>query len=148
MSKQYESLTELIPVMEKDIYGGWNMQQKGDGTPDNPYVMPHVSFTPTVYSFLSEMARIEKQHPEFDWRNYMQYLVGRGYISGLSQGFPIEELQKVPIEKLTIEDVFMMYFAVQRTDRFCEGILLKFFKDGTILNWLKRVKELDTEDNG
>ncbi len=45
MSKQYESLTELIPVMEKDIYGGWNMQQKGDGTSDNPYVMPHASFT-------------------------------------------------------------------------------------------------------
>lgn len=146
MSKQYESLTKLIPEMEKDIYGEWNLPMKGEGTKDNPYIMPHVSFTPTAYSFFSEMGKIVEQHPEFDLYNYKKYLERRGYISDAKGPFPIGELQTVPSERLNAEDIFVMCFAVQRTDRFCEGIMLKFFKDGTILKWLKRLAELDEQE--
>lgn len=30
-----------------------------------------------------------------------------------------------------------------RAERFCDGALLGFFKDGSIRKWLERLKELD-----
>lgn len=146
MSKQYESLTKLIPEMEKDIFGEWNLEKEGECTEENTSIMPYVSFTPTAYTFFSEMGRIVEQHPEFNIYNYKEYLVQRGYISDGKGPFPIEKLQTVPSEKLNEEDIFAMCFAVQRSDRFCEGIMLKFFKDGTILAWLKRLAELDEQE--
>lgn len=146
MSKQYEALTRLIPEMEKDIYGEWNFEKKGEGTKENPYTMPHVSFSPAVYSLLSELAQIEREHPEYEFRKYGEYLIGKGYIKKIAGAFPINDLKSVSVELLNDEDILMMIYAVQRADRFCEGILLGFLKDGTILKWLRRLLEFDCLD--
>jgi hypothetical protein len=34
-----------------------------------------------------------------------------------------------------------------RAERFCDGALLGFFKDGYILKWLKRLKDIDWQAN-
>ena len=39
--------------------------------------------------------------------------------------------------------IMALLVGVIRAERFCDGILLDFFKDGTIISWLKRLKEID-----
>lgn len=143
MIKRYESLTNLIPALEKDFYGGWNVHQDGDGTAEKPFIVPYVSYTLIVYSFFFEMGKIERQHPNYHFRGYKKYLTQRGVISSGKGSFPIDELKTISVERLNEEDILVMLFALQRSDRFCEGLLLDFFRSGTILKWLKRLEKID-----
>jgi len=34
---------------------------------------------------------------------------------------------------------------IVRAERFCDGIILEVVEDGTIVTWLRRLKELDME---
>ncbi len=143
MSKQFESVTRLIPALEKDFYGYWNYSDEGDGSAERPFMMPHVSFSPTVYVLFSELNNVVKNHPEYTFKEYRDYLFMKGYISTKTCAFPVAELSNVSADELSIEDIFVMLFAIQRADRFCEGVLLHFFKDGTILKWLKTLEKMD-----
>jgi len=39
-------------------------------------------------------------------------------------------------------DQNMMIYGTVRAERFCDGALLGFFKDGTIKKWLERLKKI------
>ena len=143
MSKQFETLTKLISTLEKDFYGDWIFSKEGDGSVEKPFITPHVSFTPAVYELFSELSKVVKQHSEYAFNDYRNYLFKRGYISTKASSFPINELKTVPVENMDVEDVFVMLTAVQRADRFCEGVLLDFFKDGIIIKWLRRLEKID-----
>lgn len=142
MSKQFESVTKFIPALEKDFYGDWKSLEGGNGSAERPLIMPHVSFSPTVYELFSELSRVAENHPEYAFKDYRNYLYKRGYISTKAGTFPVDELKAVTTERMNVEDVFVMLTAVQRADRFCEGVLLDFFRDGTIIRWLKRLEAL------
>ena len=38
-----------------------------------------------------------------------------------------------------------MIVTIVRSDRFCEGLLLRYLGNGMMLKWMKRLKEIDDE---
>ena len=39
----------------------------------------------------------------------------------------------------------MSILGAVRAERFCDGVLLGFFENGSIARWIERLKELDTD---
>lgn len=52
---------------------------------------------------------------------------------------------KAEVDHLDAQCIIALIFGAIRADRFVEGTLLAFLKDGFITKWLERLKTLDTE---
>ena len=49
------------------------------------------------------------------------------------------------VEDLDARCVCALLVGAVRAERFCDGALLSFFKDGSVRCWLNRLKEIDIE---
>ena len=54
---------------------------------------------------------------------------------------------KAEVDHLDAQCIIALILGAIRADRFSEGTLLAFLKDGTIVRWLERLKTLDTDSN-
>lgn len=52
-------------------------------------------------------------------------------------------MAKIEVDNLDAKCVIALIFGVIRAERFSEGILLVFLKNGSIIRWLERLKTLD-----
>ena len=53
-----------------------------------------------------------------------------------------EKIADKPIEKLTLAELATMYTFLQRGERFCDGHIAAYIKDGTLYKLVKRQQEL------
>lgn len=56
-------------------------------------------------------------------------------------------MRNIDVDTLNEQCILALIMGVIRADRFSEGTLLSFFKDGYILKWLQRLKEIDVVKN-
>ena len=57
-------------------------------------------------------------------------------------------LMRSPSLQLTYQNAtenVPMIVTIVRSDRFCEGLLLRYLGNGMMLKWMKRLKEIDDE---
>lgn len=47
------------------------------------------------------------------------------------------------ISKLDGQSIMALIMGAVRAERFCDGALLGFFRDGSIQKWLERLKEMN-----
>lgn len=52
-------------------------------------------------------------------------------------------MRNANVDTLDAKCILALIMGAIRAERFCDGALLSFFKDGYILRWLKRLKEID-----
>jgi ADP-ribosyl-[dinitrogen reductase] hydrolase len=52
-------------------------------------------------------------------------------------------LRSADVQHLDEQAILALIMGVIRAERFCEGVLLAYFKDGYIIKWLKRLAEID-----
>ena len=52
---------------------------------------------------------------------------------------------KAEVDNLDAQCIIALIYGAIRADRFGEGTLLAFLKDGFITKWLERLKTLDTD---
>ena len=52
-------------------------------------------------------------------------------------------MQKTDVSNIDGETVMALLMGAIRAERFCDGALLGFCKDGSIIKWLGRLKEID-----
>ena len=52
-------------------------------------------------------------------------------------------MSEADVSKLDAQCVMALIVGAVRAERFCDGALLGFFKDGSIQKWLTRLKEID-----
>ena len=57
----------------------------------------------------------------------------------------MESMAKTEVDNLDAKCVVALIYGAIRADRFGEGTLLAFLKDGFITKWLERLKTLDTD---
>jgi hypothetical protein len=53
-------------------------------------------------------------------------------------------MQKADVSVLDGKCIMALLLGAVRSERFCDGALLSFFKSGAIAKWLLRLKELDS----
>ena len=134
---RFDSLTKYLPQLSDDSFGTWIIDRENDGSPEHPIQMPFVNYTELVHNFIDDVMRIVDQNPEMELTHYGRILNDNG-IEWNSQS-----MSEADISKANVTCVLALLVGAIRAERFCDGALLGFFKDGSIRKWLERLKEID-----
>ena len=138
----YESLTKYLIEFPSGENGMWIIDRKNDVTPEHPIQMPHVNYSKLTRNFIDDVYSFEEAHAEMDLNHYSDILEANGI------KWRMDSMSTVSIDSLDAKCVLAMILGAVRAERFCDGALLRFFKNGSIARWLERLKELDTELQG
>lgn len=131
---QFEALTKYIPLIEQDMIGEWNMVKNDNGSLEQ---LPYVGYSETVEKFIRDIHDFVDEKEDLNLFQYWKILEDNN-IEPDSQS-----IMNADISSLDGQCVTALIVAVIRADRFSEGTLLRFLKEGYITTWLKRLKEID-----
>lgn len=131
-------MTKYIQRLEKDEYGVWVVDHKNDGSPEHPIQMPFVKYSEIVNSFIRDVYRFEEEHPEMRLTRYGEILNEHNIEWGS------KSMSEADITQLDGQCVMALLMGAVRAERFCDGALLGFFRDGSILKCLERLQNLDS----
>ena len=134
---RFAELTKFIEVIEKDEIGEWIFDKKSKGTLDDPIQMPWFSYSPVTLEFIQALYDFNDKNDQYDLYNYGDILEKNGI------EWADESMANADVSSLGDECVLALLMGVIRADRFCEGALASFLKNGCIVKWLSRLKELD-----
>ena len=134
---KFKSLTDFISKFETmDSFGEWSGGE-GEGTRESPLTMPWVNYCEDVHNFLRTFYKFSDKNPDYCLTRYSDILVSYNLKWGA------DSLITADVDLLPAECILAMIMGVIRGDRFSEGALLSFFKNGCMLRWLKRLEELE-----
>ena len=134
---QFKILTNYIPMLQCDDIGEWVIDQENDGTAEHPIQMPYVNYSETVRRFIEDVYTFAEQHQELEITRYREILKENGIEWGMN------DMEDVDVSNLNSQCVLALIMGVLRAERFCEGVILDFFKNGTIVKWLERLERLE-----
>ena len=136
MSK-FTELTKYLSLMEDDNIGSWIIDRENDGTPEHPIQMPFVNYSEMVHRFIDDVYDFSDNNKDFELTRYGEILERNGLEWGT------KSMSEADVFSLDAKCVMALIMGAVRAERFCDGALLGFFKDGSIRRWLKRLHELD-----
>lgn len=139
MSK-FESLTKYLPQLGDDSIGTWFIDHENDGTMEHPIQMPFVMYTRMVDEFVEDVYRFERSHQDFRLNRYGEILNQNGI------EWDSKSMSSADVSNMDAHCVMALIMGAVRAERFCDGALLGFFKDGSIRKWLERLQEIDGAD--
>lgn len=136
MSK-FESLTKYLPQLGDDRIGTWFVDHENEGTLEHPKQMPFVMYTEMVHRFLDDVYEFMEHNKDFELNRYGEILNQNGIEWGS------KSMNAADVSNKDARCVMALIMGAVRAERFCDGALLGFFKDGSIRKWLERLKEID-----
>ncbi len=135
----YESLTRLMPELSEGKYGTLIVDRESKGTIDDPIRMPFMEYSPAVNKLEKAIYAFVKDHPEYELTKYEEILKANGLEwSSRSMG-------AADVSQADGKLVMALLVGGLRAERFSEGTFLRFCEDGSVIRWLKRLKEIDDE---
>ena len=137
MSK-FAELTKYLPLLEDDNIGTWIIDRENDGTPEHPIQMPFVNYSEMVHRFIDDVYDFSDNNKDFELTRYGEILERNGLEWGS------KSMSEADVSSLDTQCVMALIMGAVRAERFFDGALFSFFKDGSIRRWLERLKELDT----
>ena len=135
MSK-FEQLTKYIDVLDGDNFGTWIIDHENDGTPERPIQMPFVNYSEMVHHFIEDVYTFVDENKDFELNHYYNILEQNGLEWGS------KSMSEADVSRLDGQCVMALIMGAVRAERFCDGALLGFFKDGSIRRWIERLKEV------
>jgi hypothetical protein len=138
----FEGLTKYLRIIEEaECCGDWVVDRESKGTMDDPIQMPYVNYGMTVTEVEQAVYAFVDEHPEDELTRYRDILER----NGLEWDGRI--MSKADVSELDGKAVMALLLGAVRAERFCDGALFGFFKDGSIKRWLMRLKEIDGADD-
>ena len=134
---RFERLTNYLAQLDGDNVGTWVIDKENDGTPEHPIQMPFVNYTDMVHHFLDDVYGYVESCKDLGLNKYGEILERNGLEWGA------KSMSEADVSKLDAQCVMALIVGAVRAERFCDGALLGFFKDGSIQKWLTRLKEID-----
>ena len=135
---KFESLTKYLPYLDTDSIGKWAFDRENDGSPEHPKQMPYISYSQMVNSFVSDVFDFTKTNKDLDTFACIAIL-NQNNINYRSN----KAMSETDVSKLDADCVFSLFVGAIQMERFCDGVLSSFFKNGSIRKWLERLKEID-----
>ena len=135
----YESLTKYLDEFTGTEFGTWIIDKKNDGTPEHPLQFPFVNYSCVVDHFIDDVYSFVDNHEEMGLYSYQKVLEENGI------KWNAKSMETAVVDGLDAKCVIALIFGVIRAERFSEGILLVFLKNGSIIRWLERLKTLDAD---
>lgn len=136
---KFDRLIKYLPMLEENDIGAWIFDRRNDGTPEHPITMPFVKYSETVYNFIDDIIEFADKNKEYGLTHYRDILMSNGIEWG------DRPMREADVSSADAKCILALLVAAVRAERFCEGLLLSFFKDGSIKKWLERLKELGSE---
>ena len=124
---KYQNLTRFLPYFADGQSGG---EWRGGKQADGQVHMPYVAYNEKIEDFFEEFS-----HSELADHDYGEKMDARGWWK--------ESAMESAIAEMSAEDVGTCITAIWRRDRFSEGTILRFIKNGILAKLLARLKELD-----
>lgn len=137
MMKKYSALTKYINLLENDNVGEWIVDKENDGSSERPMHFPFVSYSIAVNKLEDDIYKFAKESDEIVLSNYAEILQD----NGIKWGY--DSMMKADASGLDAQCILALLIASLRAERFCDGALLEFIKNGAVIRWLKRLQELD-----
>ena len=138
--KKFENLIKYLPLLEDDNIGTWIIDRENDGSPEHPIQMPFVNYTEMVHHFIDDVYDFEEKNKDFELTRYGEILKKNGLEWGS------KSMSEADVSSLDGQCIMALIMGAVRAERFCDGALLGFFKDGSIKKWLERLKKIDTNN--
>ena len=137
MMKKYSALTKYINLLENDNAGEWICDKENDGSSERPIHVPFVSYSIAVDNLADDIYEFAKESNEIVPSKYAEILQA----NGIEWGY--DSMMKADASELDAQCILALLIASLRAERFCDGALLEFIKNGAVIRWLKRLQELD-----
>ena len=131
----YEPLTNYIPEFEKRSFGECVPCKK---QPDGSFQMGYVHYHDSVSEFIKAVYNFNESLGETGVTDY-QAVLQEHHLDWSN-----ESLNGADVSQVDGRTVLAMVIGVIRAERFCDGVLLEYLENGTILKWLNRLRELDS----
>lgn len=137
MMKKYSALTKYINLLKNDNAGEWICDKENDGSSERPMHLPFVVYSITVDKLTDDIYKFAKESDEIVLSKYADILNA----NGIKWGY--DSMMKADASGLDAQCILALLIASLRAERFCDGALLEFIKNGAVIRWLKRLQELD-----
>lgn len=135
----YESLTKYLDEFTEAEFGTWIIDKKNDGTPEHPLQFPFVNYSCVVDHFIDDVYSFVDNHEEMGLHRYQKVLEENGI------KWNAKSMETAVVDGLDAKCVVALIYGAIRAERFCDGAILAFLKDGTFVRWLERLKALDAD---
>lgn len=135
----YEKLTAFLPKLQNDQFGLWHTDQENDGSAEHPIHLPFVNYSGVVCEFEEAVYSFVDEHEEI--RDYERILKAAGL------QWCAYSMKNANVDELDGKTVVALILGTIRAERFCDGVLLEFFKNGCIAKWLSRLQEIDQQQS-
>lgn len=135
----YESLTKHLDEFTGAEFGTWIIDKKNDGTPEHPLQFPYVNYSCVLDHFIDAVFSFVDNHEEMGLHSYQKVLEENGI------KWNVKSMETAVVDDLDAKCVVALIYGAIRAERFCDGAILAFLKEGTIVRWLKRLKTLDAD---
>ena len=133
----FESLMCFIPNIRSTEIGKWIVDRENDGSPEHPIRLPYVSYDRVVSDFVQAVYRFVDEHKAMELTRYGELLEEAGLKWSLAS------MSKADVSALDGRTVMALMVGAIRSERFCDGSLLGFFENGSIMKWLIRLRRID-----
>ncbi len=137
MMKKYSALTKYINLLKNDIVGEWICDKENDGSSERPIHVPFVSYSIAVNNLADDIYKFAKESDEIVPSKYAEIIQA----NGIEWGY--DSMMKADASELDAQCILALLIASLRAERFCDGALLGFIESGSVIRWLKRLRELD-----
>jgi len=137
----YETLTAFVTSLETSQLGTMVIEVIDKNKPEHSIQLPYASYERTVMDFIQAVYTFADEHEEMGIYHYYDILK-KNNIQWESRS-----MEEADVENLGGDAVVALIMGATRADRFCEGALLDFLKEGYIVKWLNRLKELDERNS-
>lgn len=134
---RFESLTKHLEKLGTDNFGEWCIDHKSKGTKEDPIQVGYVLYSDKVSNFVESVYDFEKNNEAMKLNYYHKILENNGI------DWEHESIESIDVSDLDGTGVMAVIMYAIRVDRFCEGALLHFLKNGSMQKWLERLKEID-----
>lgn len=136
--RRYKRLTKYIEIFECMTDFGLSHGCKEVGRDENgiPILsLPYVEYNETVKDFVREVHRFDRRHPLYDLKQYMLVI----------QSLCPEEtyIDEVDESDLSGKEVMAFIYGTIVEERFISGNIKQMLEYGTMLRWLRRLREID-----
>ena len=137
MMKKYSVLTKYINLLENDNAGEWICDKENDGSAERAIHVPFVSYSIAVNNLADDIYKFAKESDEIVPSKYAEIIQA----NGIEWGY--DSMMKADASELDAQCILALLIASLRAERFCDGALLGFIKNGAVIRWVKRLQELD-----
>ena len=135
-AQKFKNLIKYLSLLDSDSIGTWIIDHENDGTPEHPIQMPFVNDSEMVHHSIEDVYDFNENNKDFELTHYGEILEKNGLEWGT------KSMSDADVSDLDAQCVMALIMGAVRAERFCDGALLGFFKDGSIKKWLERLKEV------